>query len=154
MVTKDPKNQHKVQKPNIFPPSTSMGIKYFQLFINEEIDPEILEEILESTLRNTGILQISMTHQMMLEEPINETDINHALKQLKNGKAAGPDGITTEFYKKFPDIVKTFLLSIFNRILRLQGKWEKENMTSIIVLIEKRGDLTSQKLSTNIFAEL
>ncbi|TPX40047.1 hypothetical protein SeMB42_g02262 [Synchytrium endobioticum] len=81
--------------------------KYYKaLFSNEETDPEIQEEILESTLKNMKTLQISKADQKLLEDPIGESEIKNALKQLKNGKAPGPDGITTEFYKKFPDIVK------------------------------------------------
>ncbi|TPX38420.1 hypothetical protein SeLEV6574_g07795 [Synchytrium endobioticum] len=122
------------------------AMKYYkELFSNEETDIQIQEEIIECTANNTEKLQIAMTHQERLVAKISEKEINYALKQLKNGKAPGPDGITTELYKKVPTIVTKILLPIFNQILRLQDEWERENITSIIVLIEKKGDLTSLK---------
>jgi hypothetical protein len=59
----------------------------------------------------TPLTANSLTHLITLEEVIN------AISQSPNGKAPGPDGIPSEFYKKHTDFLAPFLMKLFNNIL-------------------------------------
>ena len=55
-----------------------------------------------------------------LDAPISMTELNKAISQLKNGKAAGEDNILNEFLLYSPIYVRTFMLLIFNCILNAE----------------------------------
>jgi hypothetical protein len=48
---------------------------------------------------------------------ITQEEIANAISQSPNGKAPGPDGIPSEFYKKYSDILTPPLMKLFNDIL-------------------------------------
>jgi hypothetical protein len=48
---------------------------------------------------------------------ITQEEIASAISQSPNGKAPGPDGIPSEFYKKYTDILTLPLMKLFNDIL-------------------------------------
>ena len=54
----------------------------------------------------------------MTFKTINETYMHNAIKNLKNGKAAGPDKIPTTIIKDVGDIITKPLTMIFNSSLR------------------------------------
>lgn len=61
--------------------------------------------------------RLSDTQAASLVSPITSEEISLAIKQLKNNKAPGPDGLSNDFYKILaPHIVDT-LVSVFNTIL-------------------------------------
>ena len=51
-----------------------------------------------------------------LEGDITEAEVYTAVRALKNGKAAGPDGIIGEFFKHSFTFVVPFLVKFFNRL--------------------------------------
>lgn len=53
--------------------------------------------------------------------PFTEEGIRKAVKEMKNGRAVGPDNIPTELYEKCGDIAIDFLCILFNKI-RNEGK--------------------------------
>ena len=48
---------------------------------------------------------------------ITQEEIANAISQSPNGKAPGPDGIPSEFYKKYTDIITLPLMKLFNDIM-------------------------------------
>ena len=58
--------------------------------------------------------QESDTSYEPLDKPITESEVKSALKKMKNGKAAGFDGISVELLKYGPDILVTCVTSILN----------------------------------------
>ena len=49
-----------------------------------------------------------------LEAPISKKEVLSAIKGLQSGKAPGPDGLSSEFYKEFHDLLIDPLLNMFN----------------------------------------
>ena len=76
--------------------------------------------------------------------PPTKGEVLKALKNMKNGKAAGPDGIPPEALKTDPSTTANMLLPLLQKIWR-EGKvpidWKKGHM----VKLPKKGDLGSCK---------
>jgi hypothetical protein len=51
-----------------------------------------------------------------LDRPFGEHEIENAVKSLPSGKAPGPDGFTSDFYKECWDIIKPDILSAFHSV--------------------------------------
>jgi hypothetical protein len=64
--------------------------------------PNIHWEALYNSIQDNLVVQT-------LDHPITIAEIENVITQLPNGKMAGPDGFTSEFYKAF----KTLLLLDF-----------------------------------------
>lgn len=60
------------------------------------------------------------------------------MKQLKNGKAPGPDGYTNRFYKAFPDHLSPILLASFDSISQLTT-FPVQTLEAHISIIPKPG---------------
>ncbi|CAG5075557.1 Similar to X-element\ORF2: Probable RNA-directed DNA polymerase from transposon X-element (Drosophila melanogaster) [Cotesia congregata] len=74
-----------------------------------------------------------------LDAEFTKIELHEALSKMKNGKAAGEDGITIEFLKAIPAERMNELLNLLNTIwknCKLPEKWD----TAIIVPIFKAGD--------------
>ncbi|RVE40675.1 hypothetical protein evm_014675 [Chilo suppressalis] len=71
-------------------------------------------------------------------------EIRIALKQLKNNKAAGDDGITTELLRAGGTPVLKVLQKLFNSVIH-QGKTPKAWSRSEVILFFKKGDKTLLK---------
>ena len=62
---------------------------------------------------DTPINRLSENNKNMCEGILTEEECYNALKEMKNDKSPGSDGLTVEFYKTFwDDIKKTFIESI------------------------------------------
>ena len=48
---------------------------------------------------------ITEEHNQLLLRPVSRQEVDLAMKQLKDGKAPGPDGFTTTFYHQFWDLI-------------------------------------------------
>uniref|UniRef100_A0A3P9N8A8 Reverse transcriptase domain-containing protein n=1 Tax=Poecilia reticulata TaxID=8081 RepID=A0A3P9N8A8_POERE len=49
-----------------------------------------------------------------LNAEISEAEVKRAIRSLQGGKAPGPDGLTSEFYKIFMDLLSKSYLSMLN----------------------------------------
>uniref|UniRef100_A0A3P9JW43 Reverse transcriptase domain-containing protein n=1 Tax=Oryzias latipes TaxID=8090 RepID=A0A3P9JW43_ORYLA len=50
----------------------------------------------------------------ILGKPITTAEVSEAIKSLQSGKAPGPDGFTTEYYKTFSSVLSPFLKDMYN----------------------------------------
>lgn len=75
-----------------------------------------------------------------LNSQINENEIKDAIKKLKNGKAVGYDGYSSEMLKYSMNYLISPLKTLFNLILK-SGIYPKICNTSIITHIFKEGDI-------------
>ena len=76
------------------------------------------------------------------EGPVTKLEIKNAMKDMKNGKAAGVDNITVEMMKAGIDITVNVLHDLLSLI------WEEERIPEdwckgLIVELPKKGDLTN-----------
>ena len=70
-----------------------------------------------------------------------------AIQRLKNGKAAGPDGITGEFFKHAGHLAVDFLVKFFN-VLFDHGIYPDSWTESIIVPLFKKGNQNDPNKTT------
>ena len=47
-----------------------------------------------------------------LNKPVNEEEVSEVIKEMKNGKAPGPEGFNVELFKSCWDIVKHDILDV------------------------------------------
>lgn len=72
-----------------------------------------------------------------LEENLKICEIETAIKQMKNGKSPGIDGITMEFYKHFWNHIKGLLYSAFLECIE-KGCLSPTMKTGLITLLPKQ----------------
>ena len=89
--------------------------KYFLSLSSSQIALDKSQEII------TSLLQRSYSQcNAILEDDLDISEIRLAVKHLKCGKSAGPDGITAEHIKYGGLTVLRWLQKVFNRILSLE----------------------------------
>ena len=76
----------------------------------------------------------------ILNGPITREEVKYAIRKLKNGKSAGPDGLIGEFFKNSGDVVVNFLVKLFN-VLFDSGVFPSDWTESIIMPLFKKGDV-------------
>lgn len=64
-------------------------------------------------LDNLSIPTISKDLASDLDRGIDLTEIATAIRSMQSGKMPGPDGYSTDFYKKFVDKLSPLLLNVF-----------------------------------------
>jgi hypothetical protein len=74
-------------------------------------------------------------------EPLTKLDVNKAIKQMKNGKSSGPDGIPPEALKIDTNVSTEMIYPLLKKI------WEQEEIptdwiTGNLVKLPKKGDFT------------
>jgi hypothetical protein len=75
-----------------------------------------------------------------LDGPITKDEIEIAIKRLKTGKSAGPDGMIAEFFKYSGNNIIKFLVVLFNKLFN-DGIYPEDWKESIIVPLFKKGDI-------------
>ena len=75
-----------------------------------------------------------------LDKPISKDEILTAIRKLKNGKAAGPDGLIGEFYKFAATEIIDYLHELFNKLFD-NGFYPNDWSESIILPLFKKGNV-------------
>lgn len=75
----------------------------------------------------------------LLDDPITESEVRGAIKNLKGGKAPGLDNICGEFLKNAEDLVVPFLTNLFNKIYET-STFPTDWCKSVIIPLFKKGD--------------
>ena len=78
----------------------------------------------------------------MCDGLLTEHELATALKDMKNKKSPGSDGLTTEFYKLFWNNIKQFYINSINYSYQ-NGELTELQKQSVISLIPKSGKDTS-----------
>lgn len=107
------------------------GKYYKELFTS--ISPP--QDRIEKFLWTITLPKVSEEHQNILNASLMEIKIRRAVSYLKPIKELGPDGFTSEFYKKFCDVFVKRLKMVFYNCIReniIPSTWKV-----LIVLIPK-----------------
>ena len=114
--------------------STQKWFTHFQKLFNdiEEADDDQLDIHEEFNVKDIDSLEADITNDEVIA----------AIRSLKNSKAAGPDGIISEFFKHSDTSLLPFLAKLFNK-LYVSGTYPEAWSESIIQPIHKKGDVNS-----------
>ena len=74
----------------------------------------------------------------MLDKDLDSQDLSNALRNMKNNKSPGPDGLIVEFYKMYWDVLKDPLLRVYNSSFET-GEMSYTQYLAIIILLYKKG---------------
>ena len=100
---------------------------------------------LKSTSYNfydNNVEKLDEIEQHMCDRLLTEHELATALKDMKNKKSPGSDGLTTEFYKLFWNDIKQFYINSINYSYQ-HGELTELQKQSVISLIPKSGKDTS-----------
>ena len=89
-------------------------------------------------LENIPLKSLGHNDAILCDGSVSKNEILHALQSMKANKSPGNDGLTSEFYSSFFDLVADFLCSSFNKSFDL-GKLSASQSQAIITLLEKPG---------------
>ena len=109
---------------------------------NSEFDPLFMNKIERYITNLASETDFTIDDPMSdcLNAPVNENEITHALRKLKNNKAIGLDNIAAEFFKNSDGILIKPLTALFNYIFD-SGEYPDAWSTGIINPIHKKGPL-------------
>lgn len=104
---------------------------------------EYFKELLDRpTPENPPDIEPAETYQPIEDSPPTREEIRTAIKQLRNGKAAGPDSIPAEALKSDIETTVGMLYPLFKKI------WEEEQTPAdwkegYLIKIPKKGDINN-----------
>ena len=98
------------------------------------LHPDTMHENLQ---RERERLENEISSNEMVDSPITENEIKHAIKSLKSNKACGPDRITNEMLKFGVHSLLTSLCKVFNSVFT-SGLYPSKWSTSYTSTIHKK----------------
>lgn len=94
----------------------------------------------DSFLDTLDIPSIDQDQLTALENPISELEITQAISTLQSGKAPGPDGFPSEFFKAFSDKLIPLLCAVFSESHFKEALPQTMTQATISVLLKKHKD--------------
>jgi len=88
---------------------------------------------------------ITEEHNDLLIKPISLQEVEEVVQQLKDGKAPGPDGFTTNFFHKFWDLIKNEVWQVVEESRALRWMYPGFNATFITVIPKSEESNTPDK---------
>ncbi len=112
---------------------------YRHLYSSRKVSDEHIRTYLDSIEVGTVL---SVEEQQELEGKLTEEECRDALKKMKSNKSPGLDGLPTDFYKAFWDIIGDTVLNALNESYD-KGELSVTQKTAVLTLIHKKGDRTN-----------
>lgn len=79
------------------------------------------DDEMETFFKDIELPSISACEKDLLDTPISDNEIQHAIKSLATGKSSGDDGYSSEFFKCFQGVLTQFLNLLFTDIVSNQS---------------------------------
>ena len=105
---------------------------YSNLFRKGGVDPGSMGEVLE-----TVEARLTDSDREVCEMDLSEFEVKAAIKSLSTGKSPGSDGLTSEFYKCFSEVLSPILLKVYREMER-KGQVSEDMSTGLITLLYKK----------------
>ena len=128
---KDTQGQYIENKSNII---NELHAFYSTLYAAEEGENRDFDEYIDEA----QLPVLSEAQKEKLDSPITMSELSLAVKDLKNSKAPGVDGIPADFYKVFWNKLKEPLYEVIREIVK-SGQMHLSARRGLISLIEKIG---------------
>ena len=106
---------------------------YTNLFKSEGVDHVLKNKFIEAIDK-----KLPDDLKEMVDSDLSIEELGKCLKIMKNNKSPGPDGICTEFYKCYWNIVKFDLFDVYNHCFE-SGELTYSQYLALIVLLYKKG---------------
>lgn len=114
--------------------------EYYSTLYSSE--PSTDFQIMETFLNNCNLPSLTEDERDSLNKDISLEELKSTVNSLKNSKTPGPDGLPSELYKKFNEILSPYLLRTFEDALT-NGLPSTFN-EAIITVIPKKGKNTEE----------
>uniref|UniRef100_A0A670IBL2 Reverse transcriptase domain-containing protein n=1 Tax=Podarcis muralis TaxID=64176 RepID=A0A670IBL2_PODMU len=104
---------------------------YMQLYKNKERNNK---KKIERYLKEKMVRKIPTDQKVQLNAPIEKEEVIEVIKELKRGKAPGPDGFTASYYKEMKEVLVNPLTEVMNNILKgrdIPDTWKEAYITLI-----------------------
>eukprot|EP00253_Pinus_taeda_P004451 PITA_04451 len=88
---------------------------------------------------------ITEEHNSLLIKPISLQEVEEAVQHLKEGKASGPDGFTSNFFHKFWDLIKDEVWHVVEESRALRWMYPGLNATFIALIPKGEDSNTADK---------
>ncbi len=113
---------------------------YERLYTSEQPAEALM--LMENFFSNLTLPKPNDEQKSDLNKPITSEEVNEAVCILQSGKAPGPDGFSSEFFKQFRSLMVKPLLNMFNHSLKTGAlpKTLAEANISWILKKDKPGD--------------
>lgn len=112
---------------------------FYENFYKSGLQTDNIEKI-DTFFSSLNLPSLSADQKTSLQAPISKKEVLDAIKGLQSGKAPGPDGFSSEFYKEFHDLLIDPLLNMFNDSSK-KGILPQSLREAHISLILKKGKI-------------
>ena len=72
---------------------------------------------MQTFLDSCKLPELTQKDRDCLDAEFTCEEIKESIMSLRNGKSPGPDGLSSEIYKRFSDVLAPYLLRMYNRSL-------------------------------------
>ena len=86
---------------------------FYENLYNSELQQDT-SELMDNFFSSLDLLSLSEEQTHLLNAPISKQEVLNAINGLQSGKAPGPDGLSSEFYKEFQDLLADQILNMLN----------------------------------------
>ena len=112
---------------------------YQRLYDNEQTNSDTQEWFLNKINR-----KLNPNERTRAEGPVTSDELEAAIKKLKLNKSPGPDGLPSEFYKRFWHLIKVNLLELYNYNFD-SGAMSESQTNALLRLLYKKGEKAQLK---------
>ena len=138
----DPKTYWKIINPKKTSDTlTNITVKQFKTYFEKLNKVDNVEEIPSEP---QACEKINDAIRQILDADITEEEIRKAVKQTKNGKSAGPDGIINEFLKLSLPHLLPLWQKYFNRILKCNQVPDDWLIGLLVPIYKNKGDINDE----------
>lgn len=114
---------------------------YSKLYKTDDVDEDKLQRLIDTHIDK----KLTDEQRDEMEGYFKKEEVLKSLKEMKNNKAPGLDGLSKEFYIAFWDLIGTDLLDVYSNI-HLEGKTPTSMTEGLITMIYKeKGDINDLK---------
>ena len=102
---------------------------------------------------NNNMNKLDQDNKALCEGQLTENECLNALKDMKNNKSPGSDGLTTEFYKIFWNDIKPYYIKSINHSYQQNNLTELQKQSIITLLPKTEKDICLDRKSVRVGKE-